>query len=156
MTDLFSIPDFDPVRSSGAVRPGVASSPASITAEPSPKPSGSEAVRRPGLQPRKAAERDYPAYHDTVPGVDLRQAEDAALRQEGRILKLYQSMGCAMTPSRVHRHVGGTSPLTSTRRAITTLERRGWLVKTDETAQGPFGRPEHAWRLAAAETKRAA
>ena len=39
---------------------------------------------------------------------------------------------------------------------ITGLERSGWLVKTAVTVPGPFGRPEHAWRLAAATQRKAA
>jgi hypothetical protein len=90
--------------------------------------------------------------------VDVVIAAQKALGQEARIETFFRGSkpNAAFTPSQVHRYVGGNAPLTSTRRAMTGLERAGVLVKTDVTVPGPFGRPEHAWRLAAAETRRAA
>ena len=125
MSDLFNLPDF---------APPAATSPAAA---------------RPETPHRNAADRSYPSYHDTVPGVDVVIAARKALGQEARIEALFRGMGtkCYLTPSGVHRLVGGKSPLTSTRRAMTCLERNGVLVKTEHTTTGQYGRPEHAWRL---------
>lgn len=145
--DLFSnLPEWDPTPACkpipDAVSPGRVRSSASTTAE-------STAVRRtPEPQPCKAAATEYPAYHDTVPGVDVEQATAQAKKQEDRVLRLYVSAGRPLAPSEVHRRVGGASPLTSTRRAITGLTERGQLVRLDTTQPGPYGRPEHLWRAA--------
>ena len=150
--DLFNIPEWDTLfRSAPSVSRGGG------TAErETPASSGSGSLSASGNLPRKA-DAGYPAYHDTVPGVDVLIASFKALGQEARIETFFRGSkpNAAFTPSQVHRYVGGNAPLTSTRRAMTGLERAGVLVKTDVTRQGQYGRPEHAWRLAA-ETRRAA
>ncbi|AFV51197.1 HTH binding protein [Mycobacterium phage 20ES] len=38
--------------------------------------------------------------------------------------------------------------ITSVRMQITVLTDEGFLVKTDDQVEGPYGKPEHIWRLA--------
>ena len=38
-------------------------------------------------------------------------------------------------------------PITSIRRAITTLTKRGYLIKSDEMKKGLYGVSEYVWRL---------
>ena len=45
------------------------------------------------------------------------------------------------------------TPITSIRRAMNTLTKRGKLVKTDEMKEGEYGKPEHCWRLAKEDDK---
>ena len=90
------------------------------------------------------------SYHNTtgLVGGELRQAEAGATKQERIILRLFSGLhdGHGLTPSQVHRKAfQSTVPITSVRRAITNLTDRGELVKTDDTAPGPYGRPEHLW-----------
>ena len=37
-------------------------------------------------------------------------------------------------------------PLTSTRRALSTLVEQGEAIKTDQQKDGPFGRPEYIYK----------
>ena len=77
----------------------------------------------------------------------------AAANQEEAILAIFRRYpDSALTPSRVHAITAGQGkrwPITSIRARITTLEQDGLLVKTDRTAIGPEGKPEHLWRLPA-------
>lgn len=41
------------------------------------------------------------------------------------------------------------TPVTSIRRAITNLEKAGWLCKTGVKKQESYGRPNNTWRYAA-------
>lgn len=77
---------------------------------------------------------------------DLESLTTNAARQESRVLKLYAD-GKARSSSEVWKRIAvDGEPLTSIRRAITTLFKRGLLVKTDETVTGLYGRPEHKYR----------
>lgn len=95
---------------------------------------------------------DGPGYYNTtrLAGADLADAEAKALTQEERIEALFNGMpdGWTASPEDVHRKVGGRSPLTSTRRAMTNLTRRGVLVKTDNQREGQYGRPVYLWKAA--------
>jgi len=61
-----------------------------------------------------------------------------------------QHPGYTFTPCELHDHVYGWKsfvPLTSTRRAINTLTKSGYLVKTDKKRLGFYGRLAYTWRL---------
>ena len=47
------------------------------------------------------------------------------------------------TLSRVNKNI----PLTSIRRGISNLMREGYLIKTNETRAGIYGKPEHFYKL---------
>lgn len=94
-------------------------------------------------------------YHNTthLHGPDLREAERKAASAAERIRRLFAGLpdGQGITPSKVHRLVGGDTLLTSTRRAISDLTSEGYLVRTDELVPGPQGKPEHLWVKAPAD-----
>lgn len=93
------------------------------------------------------------SYHNTTGerGDDLARYETKASTQEDRILEYFRrNWHTSISPSRVQRYVMPGAPLTSVRRAITNLAKRGRLVKTDRKVDGPYGRPEHCWRYAGA------
>ena len=73
--------------------------------------------------------------------------EEQATSQNKEILKMFRIAG-KLTPSQVHESYPVNVPLTSIRRGITTLTRRGLLVKTDEKVTGPYGRLETVWKAA--------
>lgn len=94
------------------------------------------------------------AYHNTTAttGPTLDRYESTAAAQEREIAALFRRLsrcnpGRLLTPSYVHELLHTTAPLTSTRRAITNLTNRGVLEKTAHQRPGPYGRPEHCWRL---------
>lgn len=55
-------------------------------------------------------------------------------------------------PSQVHKlyeqGTGSNTPLTSIRRAITNLCKRGKLYMTDVQSPGIYGKPEYVWKIA--------
>ncbi len=53
----------------------------------------------------------------------------------------------SFSPSQIHGVVGKGAPVTSIRRAMTNLTKKGCLVKLKDKRTGPFGRPEHLWIL---------
>lgn len=72
--------------------------------------------------------------------------ERSALSQEARVMAFYAD-GKAYGSSEVSGAVAKPrEPLTSIRRAITTLVKRGLLVKTSETVTGFYGKQEHKYR----------
>ena len=84
---------------------------------------------------------------------DRDRGDRKATEQEAAVLAFFRANPGAWSPSQVHSRVFGERvPLTSTRRAITNLSDPNRypdppLRKTDERVDGPFGRPEHMWRL---------
>jgi len=67
--------------------------------------------------------------------------------QDAAILAVFRQVRQA-TPSDVWSLCNTAWPLTSVRRAITTLTAAGKLVKTDAHRPGLYGKPETVWRLA--------
>ena len=88
------------------------------------------------------------AYFNTVSvkGEDLKERHKKVGKQNADILAVMQELKSA-TPSQVHSRMNTKAPLTSFRRAINTLTADGYLVKTEEKVMGPFGHPEHVWKL---------
>jgi len=91
----------------------------------------------------------YPAYFDTteLQRVSLVNAVAAARNQNERVMAWFSVM-YEGTPSQA-RAALPHAPITSVRRAITTLERNGQLRRTDRQQIGPYGRPEYVWALPA-------
>lgn len=92
-------------------------------------------------------------YYNTTnsEGAELRQYQAGADSQEARILEWLRGAAntSTFTPSEVHRRCfHGSVPLTSVRRAMTNLANAGQLSKTSEQRDGPYGRPEYAWKPA--------
>jgi Fe2+ or Zn2+ uptake regulation protein len=92
------------------------------------------------------------SYHNSTHarGTELAGYEKKARKQDEQVAELFRKHApFPLSPSRVHRALGGESfgPLTSVRRAVTNLERAGVLEKLDRRMRGPYGRPEHLWRL---------
>jgi hypothetical protein len=83
-----------------------------------------------------------------TPEAVLPERRKAAITQQDIILEIYQRMKKA-TPSRIHGIYQNyrKAPITSIRRAITNLTSEGHLIKTKETAPGPYGQPEHFYKL---------
>ena len=102
------------------------------------------------------------SYFNTtdVFGEELARYEDAALPQEERLLAYFElhyiSDGSyiLLTPTAALQRVFSNSvPITSVRRALSNLTRDGYLKKSGK-AKGPYGRPEHYWRLVEQEPQR--
>ena len=91
------------------------------------------------------------AYHNTTDsfGDELASYEHLARAQDDRIYEYFTARPYAeKTPSQIHRDLFCERvPLTSVRRAMTNLTKRGLLEKTTNQKTGPYGRPEYLWRL---------
>lgn len=88
-------------------------------------------------------------YNTThLDGADLAEAERVTGAQNLAVLAFFRAHPTDLyAPHEVQVHALPTAPITSVRRAITTLERRGFLEKTRTMRPGPFGRAAHCWRL---------
>lgn len=74
--------------------------------------------------------------------------ESKAEKQDKKILSFFLQNRQSYSPSQVHKSVfGENTPITSVRRSINTLTRRGLLAKTGEKVISPYGRPENKWIL---------
>ena len=87
------------------------------------------------------------SYHNTndETGIQLGKSEIKCVHQEELIFRTFQVFA-RLKPSDLL--IGFPEyPLTSIRRAITNLTRKGLLIKTDETALGIYGKNEHFWKF---------
>ena len=99
------------------------------------------------------------SYYNTTKetGKQLAVSKAKAYSQEESIMDIFFDRGLMnMTPSdvwHIYCEEFKDVPLTSIRRALTSLTNRYQLVKTDEMRMGLYGKFEHCWRLAKAEDK---
>lgn len=77
-------------------------------------------------------------------GSTLREYTKKAITQNDWVLDMMRFLRTA-TPSEVHLRLGTNAPVTSIRRAMTTLAKQGLLTKTSVKSVGPYGRREHVW-----------
>lgn len=95
------------------------------------------------------------SYHNTV-GESLQMTiffEDKAKDQELTCLRYFTRFG-TLSPSQLYhclindQSIPKATPLTSIRRAVTNLTKKGLLVKTDHKVLGMFKRLEYTWKKA--------
>lgn len=82
-------------------------------------------------------------------GEELRGAKAAWNQQEVALFLMFRQYH-ALAPSeawRLYAGEDGDTPITSIRRAISNLTRRGVLVKTKNKQIGAYGRNEHVWEM---------
>jgi hypothetical protein len=105
--------------------------------------------------PRASTPNSYHVRsHQTV--AEVQAGESRAAAQDTRVLEVFRARGRGrrLTPSRVHGYMcdecGPRAPLlTSIRRALTNLTRRGLLVHyKGDRKDGPRGATESTWGLA--------
>lgn len=85
-------------------------------------------------------------------GPELVKYQAAAEQQNETVLRVFYAMRRPLSPSQVLAYYPNPPgallpPLTSIRRAITTLTQAGALVKTETKRKGVYGRSEFVWRL---------
>ncbi len=93
-------------------------------------------------------------------GSQLLKYQDKALSQDQRLLAYFEESYdingdyLLLTPTAALNRVFNNSvPITSVRRALSNLTRDGKL-RTSGKAMGPYGRPEHYWRLVERSSQR--
>lgn len=77
---------------------------------------------------------------------ELARRKTAVVSQNAEVLRAFQLLG-STTPARIASHLPPSWPLTSIRRAITTLTRQGLLERTRVTTRGRYGALEHFWKI---------
>jgi len=84
-------------------------------------------------------------------GVELKEANIRAGTQNDRVLKVFRdNPDKFFSPEEVYKalgHLMWNTPLTSIRRAITTLTALGCLERTDEKRPGWYGIKNNCWKL---------
>lgn len=95
---------------------------------------------------------ETPPYYNTtnLSGTELDTARRKATKQNDRVMLIYKAKNRPMSPSEVHSIYQAwfnRCPLTSIRRAITTLTPT-YLTHTGTLRPGPFGAKEGVWRVA--------
>lgn len=94
------------------------------------------------------AELDFYNTNQTE-GTELSERKRKALTQESVIINIYNRFK-RLTASDVQNHclaAGNHWPLTSIRRAITNLSKKGYIKRTDRTKHGLFGANERYYEL---------
>src|SRR3989304_3533531 len=90
-------------------------------------------------------------YHNTTDlrAEDLTSATSDAVRQNDLVMDLFRANPTALlTPEEVHSALfDARTPLTSTRRAITTLTNQGRLEKTGTWKKSSYDRKTYCWGL---------
>ena len=90
-------------------------------------------------------------YYNTTQetGEALAKKRVKAKTQTEKVLEFFEQYpSTQFAPFQVHRNVGGSSLLTSTRRSISDLTKEGKLVKCTEKRLGEYGAMNYTWRLA--------
>lgn len=88
-------------------------------------------------------------YNTTAETGQMRMRfEVAAGKQDAAVLEFFRDFPGEYSPSEIQKNVLPKAPLTSVRRAMSTLTKKGLLEKTDAKRMGPYGRPEYKWRIA--------
>lgn len=94
------------------------------------------------------------AYYDTL-GLDDEALADRiaqAETQEERVRTYFEARPqLRLTPFEVQDLLFPHTPVTSVRRAISTLTDAGVLEKTSHMKEGRYGEPNHTWTLATGE-----
>ena len=95
-------------------------------------------------------------YHNTnnETGETLTRSRRNAIRQEYVILDFFQrNFYSVWSPEMIHALIEthaielNPCPITSVRRAITTLANAGYLYQTDTMVLGNYGKKVHTWGL---------
>lgn len=85
-----------------------------------------------------------------ITGKELKEAQLGVKSQNELILDLFKNNpNKEYTPFEVHSALFGSDqvPVTSVRRAMTTLEKNGDIVKTDKKKMEIYGKPNYCWKL---------
>jgi Fe2+ or Zn2+ uptake regulation protein len=80
-------------------------------------------------------------------GETLKKSRNKAQTQNEMIFKILGDEPEGLTPYQIHVKADLLWPITSIRRALSTLTKAGKLTKTDELRLGPWKKNEHVWKI---------
>ena len=90
------------------------------------------------------------SYYNTTSQTSyhLRNAKDSAINQDERVLAFFKAFPSRIfSPWEVLDQLETTAPITSIRRSINTITKKGMLRKTNSKIDGPYGKPSYTWML---------
>ena len=91
------------------------------------------------------------SFHNTISetGTTLANSEAKAQSQEEIILQHFKKIGRMQTAEQIHSSIFANTktPLTSVRRALTNLSVAGELEKTNQQAEGSYGKKIFYYKL---------
>ena len=82
--------------------------------------------------------------------MELGDSETQTLKQEDFIMQVFEGSNGAAIADQIYlacKSLGKNWPITSIRRAISTLTKAGKLTKTNELRMGRHGKKTHVWRI---------
>lgn len=91
-----------------------------------------------------------PSFYNTngESGLTLFDSIKKAEGQEEKILRFFNNNKGLYTPEDIHHKIfDATTPITSVRRAITNLTKKGQLFKTDVKKMCSFGKYSYCWTI---------
>ena len=83
-------------------------------------------------------------------GNELKVTKEKAMSQRDAIIYAFKTIKIDFTASQMWEILykdNGNTPLTSVRRAMSYLSRDGYLIKTERTQKGIYGKKEHFYKL---------
>jgi Fe2+ or Zn2+ uptake regulation protein len=89
-------------------------------------------------------------YYNTngLSGNALRGAVKKTGNQDQAVLQVMQDAGRPLSPSEIHKLAfTPATPITSVRRSLSNLTKRGDLIKLETTKLSPYNVPEHLWEI---------
>ena len=89
-------------------------------------------------------------FYNTIneDGDELSKSKKQSLKQEAIIYSIFDdNENRSFTPFEI-LEIGKfwNTPITSIRRAINTLTKKGFIVKTDEKRKGAYGKANYCWK----------
>ena len=89
------------------------------------------------------------SYHNTTheQPEHCQEYEATAQAQEQQIMEYFKRVDSPQSPSEVWLALEMTGPITSARRAMTNLTKKGLLARTAVKIMGLYNRREHCWKL---------
>ena len=98
------------------------------------------------IQFNKPKKRYYNTTH--LEGVELEKLIENAKNETVKILAFFRSNpGERYTPFEIQTILKSPAPITSIRRAISTLTKEGYLIKTTYRKAGPYNTLNYTWKL---------
>lgn len=88
-------------------------------------------------------------FFNTTKELETFTDEQQCKKQNERVLKIFRQFRKPCSPSEIHKlyeSLYTKTPITSIRRAISTLEKAGHLHKTGGKRKGPHNRNEYLWK----------
>lgn len=92
------------------------------------------------------------SYFNTtrLSGDELQKAKNAAVWQEDRVMFIFKNYDSRLMPcevSKIYDSLYPPAPLTSIRRSITCLTKKGLLRKTTDLGLGKYGANNFYWQI---------